>query len=252
MAAITPIVRTHVSNVTRTDVKYGWYPPHGLYVPARGCVVVDGDVMSLCTKDTFKQLLLNDLSNRRVKLSLEVIAQKGVSLRAGDKTVAPKIPKVKPVEKPEVKKAQQEADLNEEAIINKLAKLETGEEPVEPFSETFKNKTIEEMKPPITNMFGDDWEKQSSKKADVETVDMFGADAFGDKADTVADKARAVAAEKVAAVAAETEAKAAAVEAVAAAKDKKAASIAKGLATRKANAAKKAAALAADKFGDME
>jgi hypothetical protein len=222
MAAITPIVRTHVINVTRQDLKYGWYPPHGLFVAARQTVVVDGDVMSLATKIQFQKLLLNDLDNKRVKLSVELLERKGIGVYAGEKTKIICKEKVVATPKPEVKKAQKEAKKNEKDMQDKLEKIETGEEPVEPFSETFQDKTIEEMKPPVQDIFPPDAFPDSdapTKKADVETVDMFGTEAFSDKSDTVADKAKA-AADKTA---------------------KKAASIAKGLATRKANKAKKTA-----------
>jgi len=186
MATITPIVRTHVSNVTKKDVKYGWYPPHGLYVPARGCVVVDGDVMSLCNKATSRTLLSNDLANKRVKLAIEVVDQKGVGSYNGDQTVEIKEKKAtpKPAPKPEVVKAQKEAEKNVEIQADKLEKIETGEAPVEPYTETFQDKTIEEMKPPVQDIFPPDAFPDSeapTKKADVETVDMFGADAFADK-----------------------------------------------------------------------
>jgi hypothetical protein len=182
MANITPIVRTHVNNITRRDIKYGWYPPHGLYVPARGKVVLDGDMMSLCKRDQDKKLLLNDLDNRRVKLALEIADRKGVAMHTGDKTinVKTKSSKIKEVEKEAVKEAQEEAKRNEEAQEEKLEKIETGEEPVEPYSETFQDKTIEEMKPPIQPMFEEVGEAEAKRRADVESVDLFGAEAFGE------------------------------------------------------------------------
>jgi hypothetical protein len=245
MAAITPIVRTHVINVTKQDLKYGWYPPHGLFVEARKTVIVDGDVMSM-TRPQFQKLLINDLDNKRVKLSVEVLDRKGVGIYSGDKTVKvnakPEQPKPQP--KLEVKKAQDEAQNNEDAIVEKLTKIETGEEPVEPFSETFQDKTIEEMKPPVQDIFPPDAFPDSdapTKKANVEVVDMFGAEAFGDDSDTVADKAQAAADEA---------------KAEAAAKAKRSAAAKKAAATRKANQAKKAAEAAqteeTNNFGNME
>jgi len=178
MGAIIPIVRTRIVNQTGAGSHFVWYPPNGIYLEAGEPVTVDGDLMSLAD-DAGKQALDSDLATGRIGLSIEVIGRGGVvqvlpaapaasdkeAMTADGEPLPGPAPAAVPTPKPPVQRKRDRDRARARAEVN-------------PFKDVIVERSVEDMKPPLEDLFGRDWVAPPIRRADVPVVDLLGEQAY--------------------------------------------------------------------------
>lgn len=164
-------VCTHVHNPTKGDIIYQWAKP-GLYVAAGRTVAVDHDPMS-AGNDPARQLLSNDLAESRVELYYEFLDGQGVATwgrRSQARLAATEAPPAQPPAPAPVAPDRPKGRPPVEPIEQRKG-------PKNPFADAIVEGRAADRKPPITPVFGEEWEKRgmnSLRRDQVEAVDMFG------------------------------------------------------------------------------
>jgi len=184
------LVTALMRNPTTTDSHYRWLKT-GLYLKAGETKALSFDPYSLCD-DPGKQLLDADLASGRIEMTLVINPRLGVKGMIGEfvEPVIPPKPRIKAVEAPKAPEqapTQPETSKGQEAPVpaKSRGKLKAHSkqdsrpavDPVQHHSDTFKDQTMDQMKPKAQPMFGEKW--NTPTRRDVPETSIIDPKAFG-------------------------------------------------------------------------